>query len=145
MKSDSKKTLEQLEQERWSDADLPSRLAAECCRLRKVPLRQLTAENLRILLGQDIGSRHLVPIALQHLEADPFVEGAFYPGDLLCSVLSLPRSFWASQPALRDRAASLAARANAALAASDYAHGPVAAKAVREAFNMFAANGDSPT
>jgi hypothetical protein len=30
-----------------------------------------------IMLAQDIGSRHLVPIALGHLEADPFVAVRF--------------------------------------------------------------------
>ena len=61
-------------------------------------MRLFTVENLRIMLGQDIGSRYLVPIALEHLEADPFVAGDFYPGDLLCSVLSLPREFWSAIP-----------------------------------------------
>jgi hypothetical protein len=93
--------------------------------------------------GQDIGSRHLLPIALEHLEVEPFVEGDFYPGDLLCSVLSLPHSFWVHNPDLRDRVATVAARALAAMGTPGYEQGPVVAKAIRKAYDVFAANGES--
>ena len=79
--------------------------------------------------------RYLVPIALEHLERDPFVEGDFYPGDLLCNVLALPPAFWADRPDLRERAAALAATAMAALGSAD--HGPVVAKALRKAHRLF--------
>lgn len=130
-------TLEELEGERWGKPAYASHLVTECHRLRTVPLRLLTIENLRIMLGQDIGSRYLVPIGLEYLEAEPFVEGDFYPGDLLCTVLSLPRGFWADHPDLRDRVAAVAARAIAAVAASGQEHGPVVAKAIRKAHGVF--------
>jgi hypothetical protein len=134
-------TIEELEGGRWGEADYPSHLVGECHRLRKVQLRLFTIENLRLMLGQNIGSRYLVPIALDHLEVEPFVEGDFYPGDLLCSVLSLPRSFWVDHPGLKDRAGAVAARAIAAISAPECEHGPVVAKAVRKAYGVFALNG----
>ena len=130
-------SLEELEGDRWPEPGFDSHLVRECHRLRKLQLRLFTVENLRIMLGQDIGSRYLVPIALERLEADPFVAGDFYPGDLLCSVLSLPREFWSANPELRTRVAAVAARAIDLAVAND----EVPAKAIRKAHDQFLANG----
>jgi hypothetical protein len=136
-KSDLGCTIEELEGERWDEPSFPSHLVSECHRLRKVQLRLFTIENLRIMIGQNIGSRYLVPIALGRLEAEPLAEGDFYPGDLLCTVLSLPHGFWSDKPDLRDRAAALAAAAIAAIGAPAYEHGPVVAKRIRKAYGVF--------
>ncbi len=119
-------TIEELEGERWGEPTYPSHLVSECHRLRTIQ-PSLHVENLRIMLGQNIGSRYLVPIALDHLDVEPFVEGNFYPGDLFCNVLSLPHSFWVDHPALRDRVAAVAARAMAAISASGHER-PIVAK-----------------
>jgi hypothetical protein len=140
-KAHLRRTLEELEGDRWSEPSFPSRLVTECHRLRKVQLHLFTIENLRIMLGQNIGSRYLVPIALERLEVEPFVEGDFYPGDLLCNVLSLPKSFWVDNPDLRGRVTALAAAAIAAVSAPGYEHGPVVAKRIRKAYDAFTANG----
>ena len=132
-------TIEELEGERWGEPTYPSHLVSECHRLRTIQLRLFTVENLRIMLGQNIGSRYLVPIALDHLDVEPFVEGDFYPGDLLCNVLSLPHSFWVDHPALGDRVAAVAARAIAA-STSGHEHGPIVAKAIRKAYSLFTVN-----
>jgi hypothetical protein len=129
-------SIEELEGERWPEPDFDSHLVRECHRLRKLQLRLFTVENLRIMLGQDIGSRYLVPIALGHLEADPFVAGDFNPGDLLCSVLSLPRGFWSAHCELRTRVAAVAARAMDLASAND----EVPEKAIRKAYDHFLAN-----
>ena len=50
------------------------------------------------MLGQGVGVKHLVPVALDHLEHDPMVQGDFYPGDLLIAVMDLPREYWLSHP-----------------------------------------------
>jgi hypothetical protein len=112
----------------------------ECHRLRKLQLRLFTIENLRIMLGQNIGSRYLVPIALGHLETEPFVAGDFYPGDLLCNVLSLPHKFWNDNPELKTRSAAVAARA-IDLITGEHGQGPIVEKAIREAYGAFLANG----
>jgi len=130
-------SIEELEGERWPEPDFDSHLVRECNRLRRLQLRLFTVENLRIMLGQDIGSRYLVPLALGHLEADPFVAGDFYPGDLLCAVLSLPREFWSANPELRRRVAAVAGRAVDVAIAND----EVPAKAIRKAHDRFVANG----
>jgi hypothetical protein len=131
-------TIEELEGERWPEPGHDSHLVLECHRLRKLQLRLFTVENLRIMLGQDIGSRYLVPIALEHLEAEPLAEGDFYPGDLLCNVLSLPHKFWSDNPKLRARAAAVAARA-IDLTAGERDHG---ARTLRKAYERFLADAD---
>ena len=132
-------SIEELEGDRWSEPELDSHLVLECHRLRKLQLRLFTVENLRIMLGQDIGSRYLVPIALEHLEAEPFAEGDFYPGDLLCSVLSLPPAFWSDNPELRARVAAVAARATVH-PKGEHPHGATVEKKVRKAHERFLAS-----
>jgi len=88
------KTLENLERDVWDEPDSSSHLITECHRLRKIPLSQFTAENLRIMIGQDIGLKYLVPIALEKLTEDPFVAGDFYAGDLLKAVVQVKWEFW---------------------------------------------------
>ncbi len=133
-------SIEELEGDRWPEPDFDSHLVLECHRLRKLQLRLFTIENLRIMLGQDIGSRYLVPIALRHLEAEPFVAGDFYPGDLLCNVLSLPHRFWNDNPELKTRVAAVAARA-IDLTMGEHLHGEFVEKAIRKAYDRFLANG----
>lgn len=55
------------------------------------------------MIGQEIGLRWLIPLALAILEADPLAEGDFYPGDLLASVLRAPATFWENDSESRVR------------------------------------------
>src|SRR4030095_4785621 len=48
--ADVSKSLEQLDGQRWDDPEWESNLVLECHRLRRVPLRELTPANLRILI-----------------------------------------------------------------------------------------------
>jgi hypothetical protein len=97
-------SLEQIEGKQWGPPGPgDTRLAAEVLRLRTVPVADLTTENLRLLIGQQVGLSVLVPLAVQQLQRDPLAEGDYYPGDLLASLLRLPASFWADNPALAGR------------------------------------------
>ena len=115
MSADNSKTLEELEGSDWGEPTYDSHLVIECHRLRRVPLRDFTPENLRIMIGQKFGLENLVPIALTHLATDPFVEGDFYPGDLLRTLLAIPPPLWATHSELRQDAARVAATARAKL------------------------------
>jgi hypothetical protein len=57
-----------------------------------------------------------VPLALDRLEAEPFLEATFYRGDLLRAVLALGDGFWRDHPEALRRARSVVARADAQLA-----------------------------
>jgi hypothetical protein len=80
-------TLEELENDIWDDSDVPTTLIRRCHALRKKPVEEFNIEDLRTLLGQNIGLKHLMPIALAILDREPLAEGDFYPGDLLSAVL----------------------------------------------------------
>src|SRR5882757_1092873 len=66
----------------------------ECHRLRCIPLHEFTAENLRIMIGQQIGLPYLIPLALEMLRGNPFTAGDLYEGDLLAAVLRADSRFW---------------------------------------------------
>jgi hypothetical protein len=87
----------------WPDPGGTTSLVTKCHRLRKEPIGQLTTEHLRLLIGQDIGLVHLMPLALEALEKDPWVAGDFYEGDLLKNVVTVDPAFWEEHSELRER------------------------------------------
>ena len=91
---DRQSTLEKLESSVWAAPDFDSHLVRRCHELRKIPLDKLTVEDLRILIGQQIGLKFLVDIAIEKLTADILAEGDFYPGDLLKSVIDIDKKYW---------------------------------------------------
>jgi hypothetical protein len=95
-------TLEDLELSVW-EVDSYSNLTRRCTQLRKIPVSQLTAGDLRVMISQDIGTKFLVPLAIEILSKNPLVEGDFYEGDLLKSVLTVKPEFWAAHTNLKDK------------------------------------------
>jgi hypothetical protein len=59
-----------------------------------MPIGDFTSGELRLMIGQREGLMFLVPLAVEHLRADPLVDASYYPGDLLCAVLGVGREFW---------------------------------------------------
>jgi hypothetical protein len=112
--TDRDKTLEELDGENWGEPNYNSYLVKSVHRLRCVPLKKLTVEDLRLMIGQEVNLNYLMPLAIERLEINPYAEGDFYPGDLLYNVLSINRNFWKHHPNLRrqvnliiDRAAQI--------------------------------------
>src|SRR5436305_4525972 len=102
-------TLEELDGP-WSGPPWDTDLVAKVTQLRKKPLDELTIEDLRILIGQQIALAHLVPRALEILEREPLAEGDLYPGDLLSSLLST--ELWiAEHPGLWERLLQVVSKA----------------------------------
>lgn len=97
MKQDYKlSTLENLERQVWPavDTNEESYLVITCNSLRKKPLVDFSIEDLRIMIGQNIGLKYLVPIAVEKLNENIVAEGNFYEGDLLTTVLKSDTEFW---------------------------------------------------
>ncbi|HEX6170833.1 MAG TPA: contact-dependent growth inhibition system immunity protein [Chitinophagaceae bacterium] len=94
------KSIEQLEGV-WERFDPPTPLLEKVHRFRKVPISELTIEQLRLLIGQNVGLIYLIPIAIQKLRANIFAEGDLYEGDLLSSVLTSEDSFWEQHSLLK--------------------------------------------
>jgi hypothetical protein len=90
-------TLEELEGSSWADPGPDSTLVMRRCHgLRRKDLDDFTVEDLRILIGQAIGLRWLVPKAVVIVEANPYSAGDYYQGDLLVSLFNVPESYWAT-------------------------------------------------
>ena len=81
------KTLEEIENDFWDEPVSDSSIVATCHELRKKPLDQLSAEDLRLLIGQNIGLPILLPEALKLLVRQPLTSGDLYEGDLLKAVI----------------------------------------------------------
>ncbi|MFF2368880.1 contact-dependent growth inhibition system immunity protein [Streptomyces sp. NPDC058122] len=98
---DRSRSLEELERDRW-EAPPPdaTRLIATAHALRSRPVGTLTVEDLRLLIGQDIGLAVLLPLAMEVLRDNPLAEGHMYEGDLLRAVLTRPSAVWSTYPNL---------------------------------------------
>jgi hypothetical protein len=94
MDLDSKQSLKQILGALEKDMNDSSALAKTCIALYEKPLKDFTVENLRVMIGQNIGLEYLIPLAVELLEKNPFVEGDFYPGDLLSAVMQVEPGFW---------------------------------------------------
>jgi hypothetical protein len=90
------KSLESLEKKIWPaiSSDEGSYLIKTCNSLRKKPLQDFSTEDLRIMIGQEIGLYFLIPLAIETLTDNLFAEGDMYEGDLLKSVLDVDTKFW---------------------------------------------------
>lgn len=88
------KSLENLEKKPIEIPNTNFPLINKVLKLRKIPLNELSVENIRLMIGQNEGLMYLIPLAIHVLKDDLFAEGDFYPGDLLQNVLNRPSSFW---------------------------------------------------
>ena len=134
------KSLQELEQSDWGEPKYDSHLVTEVHRLRRVPLRSFRVEDLRLLIGQNIGLQYLVPLAMEQLREDAFVEGDFYPGDLLKNVLMADPDFWRAHPQWRTEVRDLAQRALTRLHAPapvDGVYSDVVLKSLTEGWMVF--------
>lgn len=103
----SSKSLEELDGEHWGNPTFDSKVVRESHRLRTVALTELTAENVRFLIGQSMSLQHTVPIALGMLERDILASGDLYRGDLLSVVAQIDDDFWRKNPELNNRLVEL--------------------------------------
>jgi hypothetical protein len=90
------KTIEQLENDFWGDPTYPSHVVVTSHSLRKKPIDEFGVEDLRFMIGQNIGTQYLMPRALGMLEQTPLVSDYHFPGEVLYSVLKLPDAYWSA-------------------------------------------------
>jgi hypothetical protein len=95
MNIDKTKSLEELENDYWGEEDTyQTSLIETIYKLRKKPLDQLEPGDIRYFIGQHLGNKYIVPIALNILEKNPYILGTYYEGDLLNGVLDIEVEFW---------------------------------------------------
>ena len=92
---DEQRTLNGPDPPAWPppSPDDPTELVRRCNELRRTPLAEFDVEDLRMMIGQQISLRYLIPRAITILEANPLAED-MYPGDLLGAVLRVDKAYW---------------------------------------------------
>jgi len=91
------KSLRALAKQDWGESKEDSTyLVKRCILLSKIPVSEFTVEDLRMMIGQQFGLPYLIPLAIEKIASDLFVEGDTYAGDLLEKVLNIESSFWIS-------------------------------------------------
>src|SRR5579885_3320983 len=63
--------------------------------IREVPLDELSIGDIGRAIRQNIHLGHVVPLALHRLLSEPLA-GDMYDGELLASLKSVPREYWAN-------------------------------------------------
>jgi hypothetical protein len=111
MQIDKSKTLAQLYGENWGEPEYDSHLVTTIHALHKKPLKDFSAEDLRICIGQHFFDEYLIPIALEMLERSPLIRGDFFPRDLLKNVIEAPDRYWTEHPEYFIRINSIAKNA----------------------------------
>jgi hypothetical protein len=104
------KTLDELEGVVWGPPTYDSYLVQTCHRLRTKPIGEFGVEDLRIMIGQNIGLPYLLPLALDRLEENLWSAGDMYPGDLL-KMTARAEFPWRTRADLRDRLRAVVDRA----------------------------------
>jgi len=95
---DMDKSIEELENNDWGEPQFGSYIVTTCHRARRKPLKLLSNEEIRCLLGQKTGLRFLLPIAVDILEEEPLIEVTYFSGDLLLALLRLDKADWKYNP-----------------------------------------------
>jgi hypothetical protein len=140
MNTSRSKTLQELENNDWGEPTYDSYLVSTVHRLRRKPLEEFTTEDLRIVIGQNVGLPYLIPLALERLEENLLAEGDYYPGDLLKSVLLAERTFWKTRPELRAAVETILSRAERLLQQSTTEDYVVTQESLKEGAEIFRAS-----
>lgn len=107
--ADEDRTLEELGSYNSGEPETaPTPMVARCMRLQKTPLHSLGDADIRLLIGQGIGLKYLVPKALARLVVEPLLETDYYAGDLLSALLKIKRDYWLQSPNELDCLRSIA-------------------------------------
>jgi hypothetical protein len=135
------RTLEELEGRSTPRPQENTYLLQTVDRLRHVPLREFSAEDLRIMIGQNAGLQYLVPLALERLQRHSLTHGDYFPGDLLAAMLRADHKFWREQPQWRAQLQEIAERTIATLRGRSHKKQKefrITLEALTEAYDTFA-------
>lgn len=71
-----------------------SYVSETCNNARQKTTDKLSYEEIRLMIGQKIGLKNLLPVAVSILEKNPLIEVTFFEGDLLKQLLRLDVAEW---------------------------------------------------
>lgn len=109
---DRRKSLLQLKREKFKDMAWDFHRFPAGYSLRHVPLENLTATDIWILIRQSIGLDYLIVLALEHLEQNPLMKTKHAEGDLLSAVLCADALVWKRNPQYRQRVTKVWSKAS---------------------------------
>jgi hypothetical protein len=90
-----KKTLENLENDYWGKPEYDSYLVKRTHEIRKLPLQELTNDDIAMMLRQKFSLDYIVPLAIDKLKIDILSHGENgEEGAIMEAVLKLPADFW---------------------------------------------------
>ena len=73
------KSLETLENHNWGNpANAPTNLVKRCIEMSKVSVDNFTLGDLRVMIGQKFGLKYLIPLAIEKLQDNIFVDAELY-------------------------------------------------------------------
>lgn len=110
------KSLNELEGVDWGEPIIGTTLAGQLHYARRRPMEDLAEWEIRTLLAHRVGLEHIFPLAAELVLQEPLRQSKFYPGDLLRSVLAVPRPYWPDDLIEEVRSAINALRQDASLA-----------------------------
>jgi hypothetical protein len=71
-----------------------SSIEVRAYRLYLKSLPEYGLDDIRFMIGQEIGAEYLTPIAINNLKTNILLEAEYYEGDLLNIIFKLHESFW---------------------------------------------------
>ncbi|MGW1787337.1 contact-dependent growth inhibition system immunity protein [Streptomyces sp. NPDC002143] len=93
------RTLDEVDPPRWAPpAADATHLMRTVHELRRVPLGELSAADLRTLVSQQVALPYVLPLAVRLLIEEPLLDAYFYEGDLLLAAVNAPASAWVLLP-----------------------------------------------
>ena len=104
--------LQDIENSDWGEPSAATSVERTVRELRRVPIGELTADQMALLVRQGVGLPTLVPLALDSLENEIAPAAEMYPGELLLSLISA--NHWHDIPQFRRRLVTLIENAKAA-------------------------------
>jgi CDI immunity proteins len=91
------KTLESLEKDYWGKPAYDSYLVKRTHEIRKLPLSELTTDDIAMMLRQKFSLDYIVPLAIDKLKIDILSYGeSGEKGAIMEAILKLPADFWKS-------------------------------------------------
>jgi len=89
------KSLENLEKEPWGETTYDSYLVRRMHEIRKLPLAELTNDDIAMLIRQQSSLDYIVPLALDKLQKDVLAYGdSSCEGAIMDAVVQIRADFW---------------------------------------------------
>ena len=134
---DRSKSIEELTGYYWCAPEFESNVVLKSHAMRRKPLAELTLDDIRTGVMQQIVVSYLVPLALEVVEKDPYAESQAFPAEVTVALLNIPIEFWIAHKDLRNRLQCVYERVEATKDDQDEAWIEVILPVVREAYARF--------